>query len=159
MLSMELERILQRIESRLKVVGLSATKASKLAGKPDAIRNIRRAVKEGRRSGVTSTTLHALAPVLKTTEGWLMTGNNGNGERTATDIISSDNLSLQEMITALTWAFQELERATEHEARALATAVARAIRMQIGHDGVPLTDPEKRNLVSLAVQLFRSKEP
>lgn len=69
---MELKPVLRRIEERLKLLGLSADKASKLAGKPDAIRNLKRAVKDGGRKGVSTDTLKALAPVLGVTPGWLI---------------------------------------------------------------------------------------
>lgn len=71
---MELEDVLARIESRLKVLGLSAHAASLAAKKPDAIRNLKRAVKSGDRRGITTETLIALAPVLKTTAAWLLEG-------------------------------------------------------------------------------------
>jgi phage repressor protein C with HTH and peptisase S24 domain len=72
--AMELHAILDRIEKRLAVVGLTETAASKAAGKSDAIRNIRRAVSRGDRQGVSTATLNALAPVLKTTSVWLFAG-------------------------------------------------------------------------------------
>lgn len=71
---MDLPAILQRIEQRLNALNLTANVASQRAGKPDAIRNIRRAVRDNRRGGVTVTTLAALAPVLQTSPGWLLTG-------------------------------------------------------------------------------------
>ncbi len=71
---MELESVLARIESRLKEVGLSAHAASREAGKPDAIRNLQRAVKNKDRRGIATDTLAALAPVLKTTAAWLLEG-------------------------------------------------------------------------------------
>jgi len=71
---MELEDVLFRIESRLKAVGLSAHAASLLAKRPDAIRNLKRAVKNHDRRGITTETLTALAPVLKTTAAWLLEG-------------------------------------------------------------------------------------
>jgi hypothetical protein len=71
---MDLEDVLARIESRLKAVGLSAHAASVAAKKPDAIRNLRRAVKSGDRRGVTTETLISLAPVLGTTAAWLLEG-------------------------------------------------------------------------------------
>ena len=71
---MEMRAILGRIESRLKAVGLSAWKASRQAGVRDAIRNMRRAVKAGDGSTVTTMTIEKLAPILKTTPGWLLTG-------------------------------------------------------------------------------------
>jgi len=71
---MELEDVLARIESRLKAVGLSAHDASLAARRPDAIRNLKRAVKNHDRRGITTETLVALAPVLKTTASWLLEG-------------------------------------------------------------------------------------
>ncbi|MGH6857260.1 MAG: S24 family peptidase [Methylocella sp.] len=70
---MALADIHARIESRLKAVGLKSNAASLAAGKPDAIRNLKRAVKSGR-DGITTGTLEALAPVLQTTPAWLLTG-------------------------------------------------------------------------------------
>jgi len=72
---MDLEGVLARIESRLKAVGLSAHAASLEAGRPDAIRNLKRAVNTHDRRGVTTETLLALAPVLKTTAAWLLDGD------------------------------------------------------------------------------------
>lgn len=69
---MNLERILERIELRLAALKMTASAASKKAGKSDAIRNIKRAVKNGDRGGVSTATLEALAPVLQTTAGWLI---------------------------------------------------------------------------------------
>ncbi len=66
--------MLARVEARLAAVKLSATSASNMAGKPDAIRNLRRAVKTRSRQGITTSTLAALAPVLRTTEAWLTAG-------------------------------------------------------------------------------------
>jgi phage repressor protein C with HTH and peptisase S24 domain len=74
---MELEDVLARVESRLAALGLSAHAASLAAKKPDAIRNLRRAVKNGERRGITTETLAALAPVLKTTGAWLLEGVGG----------------------------------------------------------------------------------
>src|SRR5580658_1217582 len=76
---MELEDILSRVESRLEAVGLSAHAASLAAKKPDAIRNLKRAVKNGDRRGVTTETLAALAPVLKTSAAWLLEGAGDPG--------------------------------------------------------------------------------
>ena len=71
---MNLPEILQRIEKRLEATGLSASGASKAAGKSDAIRNLQRAVRENKRQGISTATLNALAPVLGTTTIWLMAG-------------------------------------------------------------------------------------
>lgn len=71
-----LSDLVDRIEQRLDAVGLRASAASKAAGlSEDAIRNIQRAAKAGKREGVSTRTIAALAPVLKTTEAWLMSGD------------------------------------------------------------------------------------
>jgi len=82
--AMELDDVLFRIESRLNAVGLSAHAASLAAKRPDAIRNLKRAVKNHDRRGVTTETLMALAPVLKTTAAWLL---EGVGEPTPGNIV------------------------------------------------------------------------
>ena len=68
---MSLKDVLSRIEGRLLDLGLSAHAASLLAKKPDAIRNLRRAVQNDDRRGITTETLVALAPALQTTAAWL----------------------------------------------------------------------------------------
>lgn len=69
-----LNEILERIHIRLQKLGLDAAPASTAAGlSKDAIRNIERAVKAGKEEAGTSTsTIMALAPVLKTTASWLL---------------------------------------------------------------------------------------
>jgi len=70
-----LKDVLARIEHRLKVVGIAASAASTTAGVSiDAIRNLKRAVKDGKRKGISTSTLVALAPVLKTNVAWLLDG-------------------------------------------------------------------------------------
>lgn len=77
--------VLARIEKRLEVVNLSATAASKAAGlSSEAIRNIRRAVEADDRQGVSTKTLTALAPVLRTTAGWLLDGGDDEDSGAAT---------------------------------------------------------------------------
>ena len=71
---MSLNDVLLRVEERLRELGLSAHAASLAAGKPDAVRNLRRAVRNNDRRGVTTETLAALAPVLRTTASWLLEG-------------------------------------------------------------------------------------
>lgn len=66
-----LPQILERIDRRLKKLKISADAASKKAGKPDAIRNARRAIKDPNRQGISTTTLEALAKALDTTVAWL----------------------------------------------------------------------------------------
>jgi hypothetical protein len=84
---MELEDILARVESRLEAVGLSAHAASLAAKKPDAIRNLKRAVKNGDRRGITTETLAALAPVLKTSAAWLLEGVGDAGAGTQVKVV------------------------------------------------------------------------
>nr|WP_246529082.1 S24 family peptidase [Microvirga zambiensis] len=98
---MELREILGRIEKRLQAVGLSATAASKAAGKPDAIRNLQRAVEKDDRQGVSTATLNALAPILKTTAVWLFAGAGPEelGENTAsigtpTEQVASEGIAI-----------------------------------------------------------------
>lgn len=68
--------VYQRIEKRLKAVGLKESAAATQAGLSDsAIRNMRRAVEaEKWDAGVSSRTIQLLAPVLKTTASWLLDG-------------------------------------------------------------------------------------
>lgn len=69
-----LEDILKRIDKRLKKLKLSDAAASLAAGKSDSlIRDMRRGLKgkEGGVKGAKVDSLAALAPVLKTTVGWL----------------------------------------------------------------------------------------
>ncbi len=76
---MSLNDVLSRVESRLTSLNLSAHAASLAAKKPDAIRNLRRAVQNNDRRGVTTETLAALAPVLQTTAAWLLEGVGKDG--------------------------------------------------------------------------------
>lgn len=70
-----LSDVLNRVHQRLDALGKSGHSASKEAGlSSDAIRNMERAVKEGKRSGVSTKTVTALAPVLQTTVAWLLEG-------------------------------------------------------------------------------------
>lgn len=67
--------LLDRIEQRLKAVGIDATTAEKRAGVKEAIRNLRRRVRDGHPdAGLTTGTLLKLAPVLETTAAWLIDG-------------------------------------------------------------------------------------
>lgn len=71
---MDGKAILARIEERLDALGISADAASRSADKPDAIRNLRRAVSKGNRQGISMSTLGALATVLDTTVAYLVEG-------------------------------------------------------------------------------------
>ncbi|MDM7851839.1 LexA family protein [Pseudochrobactrum kiredjianiae] len=75
-----LKDILERIDRRLLAVGLAESKAAKLAGLSDsAIRNMRRAVRNGKDQGASIKTIEAIAPILKTSSTWLLDGT-GNEE-------------------------------------------------------------------------------
>ena len=97
---MDLPAILERIEHRLEIVGLSASAASKAAGKSDAIRNLQRAVSEKRRVGLSTATINALAPVLQTTPVWLLAGagpeEHGDAPKQSTATPGDD----QQLVTA-----------------------------------------------------------
>lgn len=85
----DLSAIYARICRRLWVVGLAPSKASKLAGRPDAIRNLKRAVEEriknpaSNREGISTATVSALASVLKTTPEWILSGSGPEEPETA----------------------------------------------------------------------------
>lgn len=79
---MELLGVLERVEARLRHLGLSAHAASLMANRPDAIRNLKRAARNGDRRGITTETLRALAPVLETTAAWLLEGGDAGEART-----------------------------------------------------------------------------
>lgn len=66
------EQILERIDRRLRELGLTDRAASLRAGSPDTIRSVRRQLKDGRQSGISTETLARLAPVLETTPEWLL---------------------------------------------------------------------------------------
>lgn len=87
---MNLQAILKRIEKRLKATGLTADGAAKAAGKPDAIRNMKRAIKAGRK-GMNTDTIGALAPVLGTTSAWLIDaeGPETTGEMRSEDVAAN----------------------------------------------------------------------
>lgn len=83
-----LEDVVNRIEERLKALGISATKASKQAGlSEDAIRNMKRALESNDRKGVSTRTISALAPVLQTTTSWLLDGIDADGKVSLVRII------------------------------------------------------------------------
>jgi hypothetical protein len=153
---MELAEILARIESRLSAIGLSASKASRVAGKPDAIRNMQRAIREGRQGTVTIETIGALAPVLRTTSEWLLTGQGKHEVDEILELVPVEKLnplSDSEVTTSMAWAFHALEKEmTEPEAQILARAVVRVIRMPAA------VEADKRGLIETAVRLFSTRQ-
>jgi hypothetical protein len=114
-----LSQVLERVEKRLKVVGLSAAAASKAAGlSEDAIRNMKRAETKEGRAGVSTRTLSALAKVLGTTSGWLMDGSGPEetagepttlllgrvGANAASTVLYSTGDPTNSVVPALNWA-------------------------------------------------------
>lgn len=85
-----LSSVLERVEARLTALGLSANAASKEAGlSADAIRNLRRAAADPQgRQGVSTKTIMALAPVLRTSVEWLLTGEGEHGDGDSTDSVA-----------------------------------------------------------------------
>ncbi len=81
--------LLHRIQARLKAVGLSESAASKAAGlSADTIRNLRRDLHAGKQRSMNAASLEALAPVLKTTAQWLLTGEGAEEGGAAVSIVS-----------------------------------------------------------------------
>lgn len=159
-LGMELAAILSRIEARLKATELTANEASRRAGKPDAIRNLRRAVENGMRRGISTATLSALAPVLSTSQAWLLTGRDGaEAEGVAIEAAFNPALAPEEANLAMAWAFEALGLGTEAECRVLARAVLRAIRTPPAPGTLPSSPEEKRLAVLEAIRLFRPSTP
>lgn len=67
--------VLARVQQRLEVVKLTESAAALKAGLSDsAIRNVRRALKNGKDAKFSARTLEALAPILETTAAWLIEG-------------------------------------------------------------------------------------
>jgi phage repressor protein C with HTH and peptisase S24 domain len=91
------ENILTRIEQRLNSLDLTAHAASVAAQRPDAIRNLQRAVKNKDRRGITTDTLVALAPVLKTTAAWLL---EGTGEQAQDELVAGNSVAIAGQIIA-----------------------------------------------------------
>ena len=103
---MGLSDILARIEMRLAHLGLSSDKASKLAGKRDAIRNLKRAVESGR-GGISTKTAEALASVLGVNPAWLLTGE-GLEDASTIPLIGHTGLEGQPDLVILTGGSQRL---------------------------------------------------
>jgi len=86
-----LKDVVTRIESKLEQKGLSASKASELAGlSRDAIRNLQRSVNEGRPGGASTRTITALASVLDVSPAWLLSGD-GPADASGNDDLDPDH--------------------------------------------------------------------
>lgn len=76
---MDLTVLLTNIERRLKDLKMSSDEASKAAGRPDAIRNLKRKIASGAIKGsMRADTLAALARVLETSPTDLTRSHNGH---------------------------------------------------------------------------------
>lgn len=94
---MDMREILNRVDRRLGKLEMKPAVASRLAtGSPDLIRNWKRAVKEGRNPGASTSTLSRLAHVLQTNVPWL-TEEVGEEETT------EPTLSMAREVPLLTW--------------------------------------------------------
>lgn len=92
----KLPEILARIDQRLAALNLTDNAASRRAGKPDAIRNARRAVNSPNRQGITLATLEALAGALETNVSWLADGvGDSEAKATATGYAPAPNAEIQ----------------------------------------------------------------
>jgi hypothetical protein len=155
--AMDLKGILERVDQRLLKLDLSDNAAQIAAGKGGAISNLRAAVKNGGRSGISTATLRALAPVLRARPEWLLTGegeimDEADAGRLANRI---EGMSDGDAGQLLTWCFQLLEGAPEEQAVVAARAVLRAYRTRQAPDGAPLDEDARKNLVALAISLVR----
>ena len=74
---MQAEEILQRIDTRLSELGLSAAEASaRVAGHKDLLRNFRRSTERGSDTGLSIPAAVELAKVLDVSVQWLLTGTD-----------------------------------------------------------------------------------
>lgn len=109
-----MEAIYARIEQRLSETDQNPTAVSKAAGKPDAIRNIQRAIEEGKDGSVKLNTLLALAVPLKTDPKWLIFGSDKPGQ--AISAVNENELTA--LLEAVHGVFLMMGQ-TEEEASAL----------------------------------------
>lgn len=80
--------LLHRIQARLKAVSLSESAASKAAGlSADTIRNLRRDLGAGKPRSMNAASLEALAPILRTTPQWLLTGEGSEEGEASVSIV------------------------------------------------------------------------
>ena len=86
--------VLDRIDRRLKALGMSDNRASELAtGSRDTLRSLRRNIASGKQRGVSTETIQKFAPVLETSAEWLTTGTGVEVGNEADHIESSAILS------------------------------------------------------------------
>lgn len=100
----DLGGIIQRIERRLAILGLSPRAASVAAGlSPDAIRGIRRQFNSGIQKGISTRTVRALAVTLQTTPEWLLTGLGPENADPALRSLYADRLPFRGVINPAVW--------------------------------------------------------
>jgi transcriptional regulator with XRE-family HTH domain len=85
--------MLQRDEERQHALNLSAREVAKRAGKPAVIKNLRRGVLDGDRSGISTATLAALAAALEVRQERLLTGEGDPGVPTTDPIYPAPRVS------------------------------------------------------------------
>ena len=154
-LPMELAAILRRVEERLQVLGISAREVARRAGKPRVIPNLRRAVKDGTRAGISTGTLSALARALEVRQEWLLTGD---GHAPAPPGGAEQGLPAAEAVTLISWVLQVACGLAPDEARIAARAVLRAFRTREDRQGAPLSEDQRFALVeSLQFASFAHK--
>lgn len=87
---MDMKGLVERVERRLKALGLDAAQASfRATGSRDTIRNWQRAAKAGKDSGASMKTLEPVAAVLETNVPWLTDGT-GSETGLASSLIATE---------------------------------------------------------------------
>ena len=156
---MGLADILARIDRRLSDLNLTDNAAQTMGKKPGAISNLRVAVRKGGRSGISTATLNALAPILQARPEWLLTGEGEMDEADAARLADRlETMSGPDAVQLLTWCFQMLEGAPEEQSLVAARAVLRAFHTPQSAGEAPLDQAAKRQLVELAIRLVRQPE-
>jgi hypothetical protein len=151
----DLVGVLRRIDERLRALNLSDRAAEKLANAGGAITNIRKAVRQGRHKGVTTTTLSKLARALQVNEAWLLTGEGPMAENGAHIADQAGQLPHDDAVSLLTAVFRVLEDADEAEARATARIALKAYYTHRSPSGELLSADQRRLLVDTVIRSIR----
>lgn len=86
--------LLERIQDRLKAESLSESGAARAAGlSADAIRNLRRDLAAGKPRSMNAASIERLAPILKTTPQWLLTGEGSPEADTSLSVTAVPHIS------------------------------------------------------------------
>ena len=151
---------LDRVDIRLKKLGMSQTEAGMRAGKPDAIRNLRRGVKKGNRKYIATETNEALATALRTTPMWLLY-NEGPEELDAATTQSvvgdetDDRLDINETLLVFSVALEQFGAGSPDDCRRIVRSLLRLVHIfQRQYESQPSL-MEKRRRILEAVQIVR----